>query len=83
MSMGMMMVVMVVIAMVIMMMVMGVTTMTARSVARVRRVAALARVSMAGVGIGPAFRIERGLDLDHARAQSPHHRFDDVVAPNP
>jgi hypothetical protein len=34
-------------------------------------------------GIGAAFRIERRFDLDHPRAQSPHHRFDDVIAPDP
>ena len=39
--------------------------------------------SMAGVGIGAAFGIERRLDLDDARAQSLHHGFDDMIAPDP
>jgi hypothetical protein len=34
---------------------------------------------MAAALIGAAFRIEWRLDLDHARAQSPHHGFDDVI----
>jgi hypothetical protein len=38
---------------------------------------------VAAVGIGAAFGIERRLDLDDARAQSLHHGFDDMVAPNP
>jgi hypothetical protein len=39
--------------------------------------------TMAGVGIGAAFGIERRLDLDDARAQSLHHGFDDMIAPYP
>ncbi|MHC2382472.1 hypothetical protein ACVIHA_006870 [Bradyrhizobium liaoningense] len=35
---------------------------------------------VAGIGIGPAFGIERRLDLDHARAEALHHGLDDVVA---
>jgi hypothetical protein len=35
---------------------------------------------MAGLGIGPAFGIERRLDLDHPRAKPLHHGFDDVIA---
>ena len=31
-------------------------------------------------GIGATFGIERRLDLDDARAQSRHHRLDDVIA---
>lgn len=33
-------------------------------------------------GIGAAFRVERRFDLDDARAQSLHHRLDDVIAPD-
>ena len=33
-------------------------------------------------GIGAAFRIERGFDLDHPRPQPLHHAFDDVIATN-
>jgi hypothetical protein len=33
-------------------------------------------------GIGAAFRIERGFDLDHPRPQPLHHAFDDVIAAN-
>jgi hypothetical protein len=36
-----------------------------------------------GSGIGTAFRIERRLDLDNARAEPGHHRLDDVVAADP
>jgi hypothetical protein len=39
-------------------------------------------VRMAGLGIGPAFGVERRLDLDHPRAKPLHHGFDDVVAAN-
>jgi hypothetical protein len=39
-------------------------------------------VSMAGLGVGPAFRIERRLDLDDARPQPLHHRFDHMVPAN-
>jgi hypothetical protein len=39
--------------------------------------------SMAGVGIGAALGIERRLDLDNACAQSLHHGFDDMIAPDP
>ena len=41
------------------------------------------RVRVAAFGIGAAFGIERRFDLDHARAQSLHHRLDDMVAPDP
>jgi hypothetical protein len=39
-------------------------------------------VRVAAFGIGAAFGIERRFDLDHARAQSFHHRLDDVIAPD-
>src|ERR1700740_3409730 len=39
----------------------------------------LIRVAMGGAGIGAAFGIERRLDLDNARAQALHHRFDHVI----
>jgi hypothetical protein len=39
--------------------------------------------SMAAAGIRAAFGIERRLDLDDARAQSLHHGFDDMIAPDP
>jgi hypothetical protein len=35
---------------------------------------------MAGVGIGATFRIEWRFDLDDARAETLHHRLDDVIA---
>jgi hypothetical protein len=35
---------------------------------------------MAGIGVGAALGIERGLDLDHTRAKPLHHRLDDVIA---
>jgi hypothetical protein len=41
---------------------------------------AFGRVRVAAFGIGAAFGIERRFDLDHARAQSPDHRLDDMVA---
>ena len=37
---------------------------------------------MAVAGIGATFGIERRFDLDHARAEPPHHRLDDVIAPD-
>ena len=41
------------------------------------------RMRMGSLGIGAAFGIERRLDLDHARAQPLHHRFDDVIPADP
>ena len=41
------------------------------------------RMGVAAAGIGAAFGIERRLDLDDARAQSPGHRLDDMIAPDP
>jgi hypothetical protein len=41
------------------------------------------RVRVASFGIGAAFGIEWRFDLDHAGAQSLHHRLDDVIAPDP
>src|SRR4051794_3413929 len=46
---------------------------------------AMRRVLMLGMRetvIGPAFGIERRLDLDHPRAQALHHVLDHVVAPD-
>jgi hypothetical protein len=40
-------------------------------------------MSMAGIGIGAAFGIERRLDLDDARAKPFHHRLDHMIAPDP
>jgi len=40
------------------------------------------RVCVATTVIGAPFGIEWRLDLDHARAQSLHHRLDDMVAPD-
>ena len=39
-------------------------------------------VRMTAGGIGAAFRIERRFDLEDPRAQSLHHRLDDVIAPD-
>src|SRR5579871_5392852 len=41
------------------------------------------RMVMPGRGISAALGIEGRLDLDHARAESLHHRLDHVVAPDP
>src|ERR1700761_5089230 len=43
----------------------------------------VACVAMPRVGIGAAFRIERRLDLDDARAETFYHCLDHVVAPDP
>jgi hypothetical protein len=40
------------------------------------------RVCVATTVIGATFGIEWRFDLDHARAQSLHHRLDDMVAPD-
>jgi hypothetical protein len=40
------------------------------------------RVCVATTLIGTTFGIEWRFDLDHARAQSLHHRLDDMVAPD-
>ena len=40
-------------------------------------------MTVPATGIGAAFGIERRLDLDDARAETPHHRLDHVIAPDP
>lgn len=40
------------------------------------------RVRMAVTGIGTAFRVERRFDLDQARTEPLHHRFNHMVAPD-
>jgi len=42
----------------------------------------LMRMPVRRAGIGATFRIERRLDLDDARAESLHHRLDDVILPD-
>ena len=41
------------------------------------------RGRLAAAGIGATFRIERRFDLDDPCPQPLHHRFDDVIAPDP
>ncbi|OAF12228.1 hypothetical protein AYJ54_06995 [Bradyrhizobium centrolobii] len=72
-------VVVVIMAVMIMMMVMIVMVM---SMIMMRMIIMAMRVvvGMTRIGIGAAFGIERRLDLDHARTEPLHHRFDDMVA---
>ncbi len=51
----------------------------------VRRVVRIAvgRMRVAAAGIGAAFGVERRFDLDHAGAETLHHRLDHVIAPDP
>jgi hypothetical protein len=81
----------VMVMMVVMMMIIVVVVMICVIVAGVimrmivRRVVvrfACRRVCVATTVIGAPFGIEWCLDLDHARAQSLHHRLDDMVAPD-
>ena len=77
------MVVMVMVVTMIMMMVAVIVTMIMAMgmiVAGVR--VRLMRMAMHGAGIGAAFGIERRLDLDDARAETPDHRLDHVIAPD-
>ena len=70
-------VMMVVVAMlVVMMVVVGMVAVIVRGMI----MRAVMRMRLGGMGIGAAFGIERRLDLDHAGAQTRHHRLDDVVA---
>jgi len=80
MSMGMA-VVMLVTTMLVVVMVMVVTAMCMCSMI-VRRMT-MPGMSMAVAGIGAAFRIEWGFDLDHPRAEPLHHAFDDMIAADP
>jgi hypothetical protein len=66
--------------MVMIVVVMMVTMAMRRMIVRggVMRLNRRMRVSIAG--IGAAFRIERGFDLDHPRAEPFHHILNDVVA---
>src|ERR1700721_2888657 len=76
----------VMVMMVVMMMIIVVVVMTCVIMGIVvRRVVvrfACRRVCVATTVIGAPFGIEWRLDLDHARAQSLHHRLDDMVAPD-
>src|SRR5665213_3008035 len=78
------MLIMVMMVAMVMVMVMAVRCMIMpRMIMRMIVVARFGSVAMAAAGIGAAFRIKRRFDLDHPRAQSLHHCFDDVIAPNP
>jgi hypothetical protein len=44
--------------------------------------AMLRSVCVPAVGVRSALRIERRLDLDHTRTESPHHGLDDVIPAN-
>jgi hypothetical protein len=37
---------------------------------------------MAVAAVCAAFGVEWRVDLDHTRTQSPHHRLDDMIAPD-
>src|SRR5437868_11648802 len=70
-----------VVMMVMIVMVMTViTVIMRRMIVRGEIGVAFLRVAVAGAGIGATFGIERRLDLDDARAQSLHHRLDDMIA---
>src|SRR3954470_411703 len=88
MSMGVIVVVMIVVAMFVVVMVMVITVMIVFAVVMVGMIimVMMAMVAMIMRGmivrrlrICPALGIERRLDLDDARAQSLHHRLDDVI----
>ena len=90
MSMGMA-VVMVMLAMLVMVMMVAVVVSMAmmmpgmivrRMSVRCMVVRVAGRMRVALTGIGAAFRVERRFDLDQARTQPLHHRFDHVVAPD-
>src|SRR4051794_20973766 len=79
MSMGMIVVIVVAMLVMMVMVIMVVVAVIMRGVIMSgMRWRSLGRVAMSG--IGSAFGIERRLDLDDARAETLHHRFDDVVA---
>ena len=74
-------VMMLVVAMLVVVMVVMVMMVIAVIVRRmIVRGVIFVRVTMSATGIGAAFGIERRLDLDDARPQSLHHRFDDMIA---
>src|SRR5262245_20778293 len=79
-------VVMMVMAVIIMVMMVMLVMMavTMRMVVRVivTRVMGLVimRMPVRGAGISAAFRVERRLDLDHARAEPLHHRLNHMIA---
>jgi hypothetical protein len=61
--------------------VMIVTTMIMFGMIVARMAMRFVRVAVAG--ISATFGVERRLNLDDTRAQAPHHRLDDVIAPDP
>jgi len=73
-------VVIVIMMVVAMIMIVVMTMIVRRMILPGMRVRGFRRMCMAG--IGAAFRIERRLDLDDARAQPFHHRLDDVIPAN-
>src|SRR5258708_13368730 len=77
-------VMMVVVAMLVMVMVIMMMTITMVIAMIVRCVVQIAvgRMRVATAGIGAAFGIERPFDLDHAGAETFHHRLDHVIAPD-
>ena len=82
MSMGVIVVVMIVVAMFVVVMV--VIVITVMIVTIVMMMAMIMRgMIMRRLRIRPALGIERRLDLDDARAQSLHHRLDDVIPADP
>src|SRR5690242_1302984 len=71
-----MMVIMMMIMVVVMAVTMGVIVLMFMVIVRVPE---LMRMLMAHAFIGAALGVERRLDLDDARTQSPDHGFDDVI----
>jgi hypothetical protein len=76
--MGVIVVVMIVIAMLVVMIVITMMMVIVITVVMVTMI--MRGVIMRRLGIRPALGIERRLDLDDPRAQSLHHRLDDVIA---
>src|SRR5215212_12180763 len=73
-------VMMLMVAVLIVLMIMAVRMGVLRFVRRAERT--IRAVPMRALGIGTSLGIERRFNLDHPRAQSPHHCFDHVIAPD-
>jgi hypothetical protein len=71
----------IVIAMIVVVMIVSIIT-TVRMPVIVTKSRVMVRGMGMPVGVSPAFRVERRLDFDDARAEPAHHVFDHMIAPD-
>lgn len=72
----------IVIAMIVVVMIVSIIMTVRRMPVIVTKSRVMARGMDMSVGVSPAFRVERCLDFDDARAEPAHHVFDHMIAPD-